>query len=341
MMNWIEHLATRAQAPMLDATTLARGFVAPVTDQGLIAVAGEDAATFLHSLLTNDVLGLTANEARLAGFCTPKGRLQASFLLWRSALATDTIYLQLPASIQPALQKRLSMYVLRSKAKLRDATHEAPNGAALCIGGGAGQAALDALGLGLPDAPMGKTEAEFGTVIRLADAFGAPRYLWLTSSEQAAPALERLGAQLAVGTNQAWQLSAIHAGQPQIDSATQEKFVPQMVNFDLLDGINFKKGCYPGQEIVARTKYLGTIKRRTMLASTTASASAGDEVFGQADPLQPCGMVVNSAPNGEAGSDLLIELKLANVADALSLGSADGAPVRLLAMPYAIDAIED
>lgn len=352
MSNWTDHLATLGArfhpddatqvddfGTPLDTDALAAGFVAAVSDQGLIAVAGEEAAKFLHAQLTNDVEHLGQGDARFAGFCTPKGRLQASFLMWRDA---DAVYLQLPRAIQAPLQKRLSMFVLRSKAKLRDATDEAPFAAVLGFGGATGQAALGRFVNTLPAAPMGKTGGEFGTVLRLNDAFGAPRYLWLATVDAASAALDALKGELAVGGNQAWRLAAIHAGEPQVGPATQEQFVPQMINLELLGGVNFKKGCYPGQEIVARTKYLGKIKRRAALASIDdATAKAGDEVFAATDPDQPCGMVVNAAPNGRGGADALVEIKLAMLGEPVHLGSASGAAVRFLPMPYSLDAVDD
>ncbi|MFC4933022.1 CAF17-like 4Fe-4S cluster assembly/insertion protein YgfZ [Massilia sp. GCM10023247] len=356
MSNWTEHLASHGarfhidEASGLDnvvedfgrslsAAELAAGFVAPITDLGLIAVAGEEAASFLHKQLTNDVEHLGPSEARLAGFCTPKGRLQATFLMWRGA--EGTIWLQLPRGIQAPLQKRLTMFVLRAKAKLRDATEEEQVGAVLGIGGAAGEAALRALVATLPAATWGKTESPAGTVIRLPDAFGAPRYLWLTSVQTAQEAFATLRGQLHAGGNAAWRLSAIHAGMPQVTAATQEQFVPQMINLELLGGVNFKKGCYPGQEIVARSQYLGKLKRRTALASCdNAGARAGEEVFATADPDQPCGMVVNAAPNGLGGADLLVEIKLAALQEDVRLGSSAGPQLRFLPMPYALDALD-
>ncbi len=322
----------------LTAAELADGFVATVTDLGIIAVAGEDAANFLHSQLTNDVEHLGQAQARLAGYCTPKGRLQASFLYWRDA---EAVYLQLPRAIQAPLQKRLTMFVLRAKAKLRDASAEAPFAAVLGIGGAKGETALRRHVAELPAAPYGKLEGPSGTVIRLADVFGAPRYLWLTTPELAGAALPGLAGELALGGNQAWQLAAIHAGVPQILPATQEQFVPQMVNLELLGGVNFKKGCYPGQEIVARSQYLGKLKRRTALATVgNPQARAGDEVFSMADPGQPCGMVVNAAANGLGGADLLVEMKLSALGEDVRHGAAGGPALSFQHMPYHLDAID-
>jgi folate-binding protein YgfZ len=349
MNDWTEHLALQGArfhperageiadfGTVLTAADLAGGFVAPVTDLGLIAVAGEDAATFLHNQLTNDVEHLDTAAVRLAGYCTPKGRLQASFLMWRDA---DAVWLQLPRTIQAPLQKRLSMFVLRAKAKLRDATEEPERVAVLGLGGERAGPALRMLVDTLPAAPYTRSEGAFGTVLRLADAFGAPRYLWLTSTSTASAALPALRLALAFGGNDAWQLAAIHAGVPQITQPTQEQFVPQMVNYELIGGVNFKKGCYPGQEIVARSQYLGKLKRRMALATLdNAAARAGDEVFAAADPDQPCGMVVNAAPNGAGGADVLVEIKLAALDGEVRHGAAGGTPLRFAPLPYALDA---
>ena len=349
MNHWIEHLSTLGArfhpdeasqiedfGRVLTPANLATGFVAPLTDLGLIAVAGDDAAAFLHNQLTNDVEHLGTDQARLAGYCTPKGRLQATFLMWRD---TENVYLQLPHAIQAPLQKRLSMFVLRAKAKLRDASEEAATGAVLGLGGAKAADALAArIGVALPDAPYRKIAGAFGSVIRLADAFGAPRFLWVTAPETAVAALGALQPDLALGGNQAWQLAQIHAGVPQVTQPTQEQFVPQMVNFELIGGVNFKKGCYPGQEIVARSQYLGKLKRRMVLATLpNAAARAGDEVFSSDDPDQPSGMIVSAAPNGAGGADALVEIKLAALEHEVRHGSAGGTQLAFLPLPYAID----
>jgi folate-binding protein YgfZ len=351
MNPWIEHLtslgarfhpdhATQAEdfGRILTPADLADGFVAPVTSLGLIAAAGTDAASFLHNQLTNDVEHLGQNEARLAGYCTPKGRLQATFLMWKTL---EDIYLALPRAIQPPLQKRLTMFVLRAKAKLRDATDEAALGAVLAVGGAKAADALARHAGSLPDAVWGKLDAAAGAVIRLPDAFGQPRFLWLTAPETAIAALPQLRETLALGGEQAWQLSNIHAGVPQVTQPTQEQFVPQMINFELIGGVNFKKGCYPGQEIVARSQYLGKLKRRMALATLPdAAARAGDEVFAADDPSQPAGMIVNAAANGAGGADVLVEIKLAALEHEVRHGGPGGAKLAFLPLPYSLDAAE-
>ena len=323
----------------LSATELATGFAATISDLGLIALNGEESASFLHSQLTNDVEHLGLGEARLAGYCSPKGRLMASFLMWRDA---QTIYLQLPREIQAAVQKRLSMFLLRSKTKLSDASELASHQVLLGLGGGMAEAVLQTWFDVLPAQPYSKLDHPLGTLIRVADAFGAARYQWLTSAETARTVWPLLADKLNEGGNDAWHLAEIHAGVPQIAKGTQEQFVPQMVNFELLGGVNFKKGCYPGQEIVARSQYLGKLKRRTTLVSIPdPHAAAGAEVFATADPAQPCGMIVNAAPNGHGGVDALVEMKLAAIeAASVRLGSAEGVALQFLDMPYVLDPLE-
>ena len=350
MDNWNNYLACQGARHSPDDTSQATdfghalsvaqlnaGFVAVISDLGLISVSGEDAASFLHNQLTNDVQNLGVDQVRLAGYCSPKGRLHATLLMWRNA---ESVFLQLPRELQPALQKRLSMFVMRSKAKLADAGGVVVLG----LGGLAAQAALRAHFAALPEAPYTRIDTDLGTLLRVADGLNAPRYEWLATPATAQAVLPALRDVLALGGNQAWHLSSIHAGVPQVSTRTQEQFVPQMINFELLGGVNFKKGCYPGQEIVARSQYLGTLKRRTTLATIAgANAQAGDEVFAEADPGQPCGMVVNGAPNGLGGTDVLVEMKLAALAAGetgnIRLGSVTGAPLTFLAMPYPLDAL--
>src|SRR5450830_228253 len=356
MDNWNQFLITQgARFTQLDGTVpdtniadfgqtlstaqLQDGFVSAITDQGLIGFTGDDAASFLHSQLTNDVEHLNQQQVRLAGYCTPKGRLLASFLMWRNA---TTIYLQLPRTIQPAIQKRLQMFVLRAKAKLHDAAGDEATQVVLGLGGQRANAALATWFEQLPATPFSKVDHALGTPLRVADAFGQPRYLWLLSTANAHDVWPQLAGALNKGGNDAWRLSEIHAGVPQISLPTQEQFVPQMVNFELLGGVNFKKGCYPGQEIVARSQYLGKLKRRTTLVSIPdAAAVAGQEVYASADPEQPCGMIVNSAPNGAGGVDALVEMKLAAIEEAaVHFGAADGPALTFLAMPYVLDKLD-
>ena len=315
-----------------DAANPATNFVAPLTHLGLMSASGDDAATFLHNQLTNDVEKLGLSEARLAGYCTPKGRLLATMLIWKSP---EAIFLQLPREIQATVQKRLQMFILRAKAKLTDASDAA---VALGLAGPAAAAALSAWFPDLPAAPYGVRHADAGTLIRLPDADEAPRFQWIAAPDTAQQAWPQLLQTLQPAGAAAWRLLDIRAAVPTVVQATQEQFVPQMINFEVLGGVNFRKGCYPGQEIVARSQYLGKLKRR-MLPAVVAQAgvSPGAEVYASSDPAQPCGQIVNAETSGEQ-THCLVELKTAVLEEGASihLGSADGPLLQIGALPYAL-----
>ncbi|TKC87235.1 folate-binding protein YgfZ [Trinickia terrae] len=314
---------------------LERGAYMPLTQFGVIDVHGDDAASFLHSQLTNDVQHLDAATARLTGYCSPKGRLLASFLSWRTG---DTIRLLISKDIQAAVQKRLSMFVLRAKAKLADAS------AQLAVVGFAGDVrkALSQVFDALPDAVHVQVDGPAGSLIRVPDAAGRLRYLWIGPQAEVAARRPLLEGALAQVSPAVWDWLDIRAGEPRITQPAVEQFVPQMVNFDVLDGVNFRKGCYPGQEVVARSQYRGTIKRRMALAHAAlelADVRAGSELFHSDDPGQPCGQIVNAASAPEGGVDALVEIKLAALENgAVHLGSADGPALRFMPLPYALPA---
>jgi tRNA-modifying protein YgfZ len=303
----------------MDTRPLLDGAVA-LTHLGLIRARGADASKFLQGQLTNDVSALGNLQARLAGFCSAKGRLQASFIVWQSAL--DELSLVCAASVLPASLKRLSMFVLRAQCKLRDATAETPLW---------GLVGATARGVVADLAVWQKREAAGTTVVRLPDADG------LTRCIVAAPSTE-LAAKWAMLTLEHWRWLDVHSGIPMIEAATVDQFVPQMLNYEIVGGVDFQKGCYPGQEIVARSQYRGTIKRRMFLFDVDTAAAPAQEVFHSADLSQPAGMVVNAAPHpAGAGSTALVEVKLAALdAGTLHLGAPEGALLQLGALPYAL-----
>ena len=304
----------------------------PLPQFGVIDVAGDDAATFLHNQLTNDIEHLDAASARLSGYCSPKGRLLGSFLTWR---AGHGVRLLVSKDVQPAVQKRLSMFVLRAKAKLTDASD------ALAVVGFAGDVrdALSGIFDALPDGVHVKVDRPAGTLIRVPDAAGRKRYLWIGPRAEVDARIAALGGSLPVVSPAVWDWLDIRAGEPRITQPAVEQFVPQMVNFDVIGAVNFRKGCYPGQEIVARSQYRGTIKRRTALAHVageTDTVHAGVELFHNDDPGQPCGMIVNAAAAPAGGVDALVEIKLAALdSGTVHLGSADGPVLAFDTLPYA------
>ncbi|SDQ55358.1 hypothetical protein SAMN05443245_1812 [Paraburkholderia fungorum] len=312
---------------------LQRGAYMPLTQFGVIDATGDDAASFLHGQLTNDTQHLDAATARLAGYCSAKGRLLASFLTWRSG---DTIRLLVSKDVQAAVQKRLSMFVLRAKAKLTDASGE------LAVVGLAGDVrrALSGVFDALPDGVHVQVDSTTGSLIRVPDALERLRYLWIGPKAQVDAHLASLDEKLTRVSPAVWDWLDIRAGEPRITQPVVEQFVPQMVNFDVLGAVNFRKGCYPGQEVVARSQYRGTIKRRTSLANVAGeldAVRAGTELFHSDDPGQPCGMIVNAASAQGGGVDLLVEIKLASLeSGSVHLGAADGPALRFLTLPYGL-----
>ncbi|MBB5442502.1 MULTISPECIES: folate-binding protein YgfZ [unclassified Paraburkholderia] len=314
---------------------LEHGAYMPLSQFGVIDTTGDDAASFLHAQLTNDVQHLDAANARLAGYCSAKGRLLASFLSWRSG---DTIRLLVSKDVQAAVQKRLSMFVLRAKARLADASGE------LAVAGLAGdvRGALSGVFDALPDGVHVQVDGTAGTLIRVPDALARLRYLWIGPKAQIEALLPSLDGRLKRVSPAVWDWLDIRAGEPRITQPVVEQFVPQMVNFDVLGAVNFRKGCYPGQEVVARSQYRGTIKRRTSLANVAGELDTvrpGTELFHSDDPGQPCGMIVNAASAQGGGVDLLVETKLTALdSGSVHLGAADGPALRFLALPYGLPA---
>ncbi|MBT9501084.1 MAG: folate-binding protein YgfZ [Burkholderiaceae bacterium] len=282
-----------------------------LTEWGVLRASGEEAAKFLHGQLTQDIVLMSASQARLAGFCSAKGRLLASFIAWKPA--PDEVLMAMPAEVLPAVLKRLSMFVLRAKCKLSDASSQF--------------ALWGVVGDGAPAEVWQRS----GDAIRLPDAAGQQRYLLAQGPETAAPALP--------GISEAqWQWLDVQSGLAWVRGATTEQFVPQMINLELLGGVNFQKGCYPGQEIVARSQYRGTIKRRTFLFDSEAPAAIGQEIFHSGDAEQPAGLVAGVAPNPAGGYSLLAEVKMAALAaGSLHLGSVSGAELKARPLPYDID----
>jgi folate-binding protein YgfZ len=302
--------------------------LADLSSVALIRISGEDAGDFLHSQFCNDVKKLAGTQVQLNGYCSPKGRLLATFLLWKQG---DEYFLQLPAALREAIQKRLSMFVLRSKVKLADASADLLR---LGVAGTQAEALLGELFGTLPEAAFGLGRGEEVSIMRL----GRERFELLVNSEHA-PALTRRLAELCSHVSaERWSWLDIRAGIPVITQTTQDQFVPQMVNFELLGGVSFQKGCYPGQEIVARTQYLGRLKRRMYLAHIAAEdAAAGDSLFSADLEGQATGSIVNAAPAPAGGCDVLAVIQIESAKQqSIHWQRADGPRLELQPLPYAV-----
>ncbi len=294
--------------------TTSAGRIALDSDWGVIRAVGSDAAAFLQGQLTNDVVALSVGQAMLAGWCSAKGRLLASFVVWRSG--GDEFGLACSRDLQAATLKRLSMFVLRAACRLGDV----------------GVAPAVAIGDAVPQAVRTQPPMRIADGwLRWPDVDGVARAWRLpATNDDAVTSVAADASTLEVGR---WL--EVRSGVPRIVAATMDAFVPQMVNLELVGGVNFRKGCYPGQEVVARSQYRGTLKRRMHLFSCSEGATAGQEVFHDSDAAQPSGTVVNGASRG-AQHAVLVSLKTAlfDEPGAWRLGSAQGPVLERTALPY-------
>jgi folate-binding protein YgfZ len=321
--DWHRHIAAKLPAePVFPDCALTE-----LGQYGLIRAAGEDVRTFLQGQLTSDVRKITPNSAQLGAFCSPKGRMLTGMLLFERG---DDLYLQLPIERLPAILQRLRMFVLRAKVTLEDVSEDLPR---IGLSGSCAAELLPAV----PEAVMGTIEHDGLTILSLAG--DRPRYEVLGAPAVMSALWQRLNETAMQTTPDFWTLMDIRAGIPNVFEETAEAFVPQMANLQLLGGVSFTKGCYTGQEVVARMQYLGKLKRRMYRARLDAEQrpARGVEVFAPGNESgQGAGRVVDAAPSPDGGYELLVVLQISNAeAGDLRLGDADGPSPQLLDLPYA------
>lgn len=299
---------------------------------GLLAIGGSDAAKFLQGQTTCDMLQLAPGRTSLGAICNPKGRVVALFRAFRQ---DGAFYLLLPTEIIEAVRKRLRMYVLRADVKIEDI------GSAWTIlgTGGAGlQAALEPFGIPVPANPDDIIFQADCLSIRI-PAVEADRLLLLIRNEKAEALRTELeaGARFTRTEPSRWRLADIKAGIPWVGQAISEEFIPQMLNLDLLGGISFSKGCYTGQEIVARTHYLGNLKRRMFRLQSDGGVEpqAGAAIHTAEPEAQSIGMVVIAAPAAEGSHQMLAVLNIAQARRGdLRLSESSDSRLSLLGLPY-------
>lgn len=320
------HITSQNPSVIPPGTVSGISGIAELTHLGLIRVAGVEAAKFLQSQLTQDVALLGMSEARLAAFCNAKGRMQASFVLFKRS--HEDVLLVCSRDLLAATLKRLSMFVLRAKATLSDASND------FVLYGMVGNAIESIAEYERP--AWAKVDIDAANLVFLYPGAGHARAIWCAPTGKPPPAGSRIDLSL-------WQWLEVWSGIAMITGPIVEAFVPQMLNYESVGGVSFKKGCYPGQEVVARSQFRGTLKRRAYLAHTEGTPDIGQEVFHAADAAQPCGMVAAAAANPSGGFDAIVSMQTAAAADSaggrLTLGSATGAALALLPLPYAL--IED
>jgi len=300
---------------------------ARLTQRGLLQIQGDDALAFLQAQLSCDVNPLDESRASYGSYSTPQGRMVASFLLWRDA---GGYVMHLPRSLCESVRKRLTKFILRSKVSLNDVTKDQ---VLIGVAGTAAGELLDTIFGVIPEAPLARSTARDATVLRLEP----DRFLIAAPVGQETDLLNALAKGADRMDESHWDLLDIRAGIPYILPATQEQFVPQAANLDLIGGVSFDKGCYPGQEIVARLHYRGKLKERMYLAHV-ASAEApcpGDKLFGADMGQQATGMIVNAAPAPGGGHDVLAAVHISSVEHgSVHLRANNGPPLAFLDLPY-------
>jgi tRNA-modifying protein YgfZ len=296
---------------------------------GTLRISGEEAQSFLQNLLSNDILEVSSTRAQLSSFSTAKGRMLATMLVWREG---DDYLLQLPRVLCEPIRKKLSMYVLRAKVRIADASDEIIS---LGLSGANAQELLRAQFGDFPQTPLGLLVTELGSTIMI----GSTRWQ-INASAPHAEVLWKVFSQHAKPVGSAcWDWLNIRSGIPVILPTTQEQFVAQMVNLELIGGVNFKKGCYPGQEIVARMQYLGKLKRRMYPAhlDSNDAPQAGDELFSADMEGQASGMIVNVAPAPGGGYDVLASIQtFSRETQAVLWKSLQGVELKFLTLPYTL-----
>jgi tRNA-modifying protein YgfZ len=298
--------------------------VSELAPLAVLRVAGLDAEAFLQGQLTSDVEALAAGASQYSAWCSPKGRVLASFLLRRND--ETSFELLLPAPMLEPIRKRLGMFVLRSKVRVEDGSAASVR---IGIGGPEAPGAAQAFAGGLP-ALHGSLPIAGGIVFQLP----GPRFVAMLDPEHAQAAWTSLGATARAAGFPCWRWLTLQAGVAVILPPTQDQFLPQTINWDALGGVSFRKGCYSGQEIVARTQHLGRLKERTLLAhADSAPIEPGTRLFSATFGDQPCGTIINAAPAPGGGSDVLAAAQLAAMGD-LRIGSPGGPTLSRLPLPY-------
>jgi folate-binding protein YgfZ len=301
--------------------------ISPLSAFSLIRVNGDDALVFLQGQLSSDVRELDGTNAQYSGYSTAKGRLMASFLLWKQG---DDYYLLLSSDIAEAMVKRLSMFIMRSKVKMALSQD-------LVLLGANGAQAEAWLAGALPTLPADSlhvTAAEDGSMaVRLP---GGALLLALAAAESLAARLGHAPEQLLAVGPEAWSLLDMNAGIAWVSGSTQEMFVAQMLNMDVIGAVSFTKGCYPGQEIIARTRYLGKVKRRMTRVLLPCAAHNGDLLYSPAVAGQSIGALVNVARNADGDYQALAVAQSACWNDGIFLEKENIRQLKKLSLPYAV-----
>ncbi len=300
---------------------------------GLIKIEGKDAKEFMQGQFTNDAREITPEKSQLSGYCTPKGRMLALFRI----VEHENVYLlQLPFMLQDDVQKRLQMFVLRSKVVI---SNESDNLACIGLAGGCAEELIKEVIDAAPDKTDKVVHGSGISCIRMGGKI--PRFQLIIPAAQATQLWQRLANKATPTDTAMWKLLAVRAGEPTVYPETVEAFVPQMTNMQLVNGLSFKKGCYTGQEVVARMQYLGKLKRRMYRAmvDSVSPPLPGNELFASDSTSgQGAGHIVEAALSPDGGYEVLAVVEISSHDNNdVHLDSIDGPQLQFQALPYAFD----
>ena len=317
-----------------ETTTEGHSILCDLSHYAIFRASGSDASNFLQGQLSNDINQVNESRSQLSAYCSPKGRALA---LLRIIKQGEDYLLILPAEIAEKTINRLKMFILRSDVSIENASD------AFFHFGVCGKNASESISAALAtkELPTETDQASLldGTnIIKLA---GQPdRYELLGPYSEARSTWEKLQQTAKAAGHASWELQQINAGIPEILTNTSEAFVPQMLNLQLINAVNFKKGCYPGQEIVARTKYLGKLKKRLFLAEIAGNQplEIGTGIYESGENQQSVGKIVLAAPLTEDTTRILAVLQISSVENQpLSPGQKGGEALKLLELPYSLE----
>ncbi len=303
-------------------------FWTTLPDIGVLGFSGPDVGAFLLGQFSNDASRLGVGEAQWTSYNSAKGRMLGSLYLCR--VAPEDFIAWLAADLAGPLRERLARFVMRARVQVVDRTGLTPP---LGVGG---HGARDVVAAALGEAPAPGRALEIAETIVATMPDG--RILLQGTPGGVDDLRARLAAEAPSAESSRWHWLGIRAGVPMVTLATQEQFLPQDANWDLLHGLRAGKGCYPGQEIIARAKNLARLKSRTVLLHVDAAPPApGTRLYAAAFGVQACGTVANAAESPHGGSDLLAVVQWDALADPpLHLGTVDGPPLAQLPMPYVV-----
>jgi len=307
-------------------------FICDLSQLGLLKFSGEDAANFLQGQLSNDVNALNGSQSQLSSYCSPKGRILASFRIFRDG---DDFYLLIPADTLAATQKRLQMYIMMSKVTIEDLSDETVR---IGLSGEDATALLKQHTLNIPEGKNAYHQQDNVQLLSIGDTF--PRTILIGNADDLKPVWETAATKLAMKGYNSWQYMDIQEAIPSIVAANVDAFVPQMVNLHAIDGVSFSKGCYPGQEIVARMHFLGKLKRRMYRASVKSEQAPkpSDSLFSDSSRSgQGAGQVVNCAALADDNYEILAVIQIsAEQEGELHLHSIDGPSLKIEDIPYSV-----